>query len=81
VYYVYALKSIKRKYIYIGITDNIQRRFNQHQSGNNKTTSAYRPFKIILIEKFKNRLEARKREKYLKSGMGREWIKKIHKYK
>ncbi len=58
-------KSLTRNYIYVGLTDNVERRFNQHQLGKNKTTAAYKPFEIILVENFETRLEARKREKYL----------------
>ena len=79
-YYVYALKSLKKFYIYVGISDNPRRRINQHNKGYNKTTRAYKPFKVILIEKFCSRIEARKREKYLKSGSGKEFLKKIESY-
>jgi len=52
-------------------------RIDEHQKSYNKTTRAYRPFKFILVEKYKTRQEARKREKYLKSGLGKEFLKKI----
>ena len=38
---VYALKSLNRNYIYVGMTSNLERRFHQHQSGQNKTTKPY----------------------------------------
>ncbi len=76
-YYVYAISSLSRTYIYVGLTNNKNRRINEHQKGHNKTTRAYRPFKVILVEKYKTRQEARKREKYLKSGVGKEFLKKI----
>jgi putative endonuclease len=41
-----------------------------------KQTRFYRPLDFIHAEEFKDRTEARKREKYLKSGIGKEWIKK-----
>ncbi|EKD49236.1 MAG: hypothetical protein ACD_63C00213G0006 [uncultured bacterium] len=74
-YYVYALKSLKNVYIYVGISDNPRRRIEQHNKGYNKTTKSYRPFQIIMIEKYDSRIEARKREKYLKSGCGKEYLK------
>ncbi|RKY90929.1 MAG: GIY-YIG nuclease family protein [Ignavibacteriae bacterium] len=74
-YYVYALSSLGRTYIYVGLTNNKNRRINEHQKGYNKTTRAYRPFKVILVEKYKTRQEARAREKYLKSGVGKEFLK------
>jgi len=75
VFYVYVLSSISRSYIYVGLTDNIDRRFVQHNTGRNKTTKPYKPFKIILVETYPTRIEARKREKYLKSGIGKEFLK------
>ena len=76
-YYVYAIKSCSRYYIYVGISDNIDRRFEQHQKGYNKTTKPYRPFVLIYTEKCNSRIEARKREKYLKSGVGKEFLKSL----
>jgi putative endonuclease len=57
------------------LTNNVGRRFQQHQEGKEKTTAPYRPFTLILQEQYKTRVEARSREKYLKSGTGKEWIK------
>jgi len=74
---VYALKSIHRNYIYVGMTNDFNRRFNQHHRGNNKTTKPYSPFKVILQESFPTRIEARKREIYLKSGIGKEFLKSL----
>ena len=76
-FYVYVISSELKKYIYVGITNNIERRFVEHQKGYNKTTRVYRPFKLIHFEKLLSRIEARRREKYLKSGVGKEWIKTI----
>ena len=74
---VYALKSIFRNYIYVGLTDNMDRRFMQHKKGREKTTRSYRPFEIILTESYNSRVDARKREKYLKSGVGKEYLRSI----
>lgn len=74
-YTVYVLNSKKRTYLYVGLTNNISRRINQHQSGRVKTTSPYRPFQLVYSESFSTRQEARDREKYLKSGCGKEWLK------
>ncbi len=73
--YVYALQSIQKTYIYVGLTQNVQERFKRHQNGREKTTRSYRPFRIIFTEEYATREEARIREKYLKSGYGKEWIK------
>ena len=75
--YIYVLKSLIKNYIYVGITNNIERRFKQHNSGKEKTTKSYKPFKIILTEKYENRQKARDREIYLKSGCGKEFLKTL----
>ena len=45
--------------------------------GQNRSTKAYKPFELILKEEFPTRDEARQREKYLKSGIGKEFLKKL----
>jgi putative endonuclease len=74
---VYAIKSEVRNYIYVGLTDNFDRRLLQHNSGQNKTTRAYAPFVVVLVESYRTRPEARKREKYLKSGIGKEYLRSL----
>ena len=75
IYFVYVLKSLSRSYLYVGLTNNLARSFKQHQLGKEKTTTPYRPFMLIYKETVQSRSEARQREKYLKSGSGKEWIK------
>ncbi|MBL1123918.1 MAG: GIY-YIG nuclease family protein [Ignavibacteriota bacterium] len=76
-YKVYAIKSKIRKYIYVGMTSNIEERIERHNKGYEKTTRAYRPFELIYTEDQATREEARKREKYFKSGIGKEFLKKL----
>jgi putative endonuclease len=76
-YKVYAIKIKNRNYIYVGLTSNLEERLQRHNSGREKTTRAYRPFELIYSEDHPTREEARKREKYLKSGVGKEFLKKI----
>lgn len=76
-YFVYALSSINRRYIYVGLTSNLERRIEEHNSGKNKTTKPYKPFRLIYSEKCVDRPTARKREKYLKSGIGKEFLKSL----
>ncbi len=59
VFYVYALRSLSRNYIYVGLTDNLDRRVMQHNSGLNPTTKPYCPFELIWSESFPTRNEAR----------------------
>ena len=76
-FYVYVLKSTLRNYIYVGLTNDVNRRVNQHNNKRERTTRAYAPFEIMLIEEYDSRAEARKREKYLKSGFGKEYLKNL----
>src|SRR5690606_22271484 len=74
VYFVYVIISCSHDLIYVGITDDLDRRIKQHNSGFCKSTRQYRPFKFLLTESFPTRDAARKREKYLKSSAGREFL-------
>jgi len=76
-YYVYAIKSNRKNYIYVGLTNNPQKRIAEHDSKKEKTTRFYAPFETILIERYGSRIEARKREKYLKTGVGKEYLKSL----
>jgi len=78
-FFVYALKSEVKDYIYVGLTDNIERRFSQHNLGYERTTKPYKPYSLILTESYQTRQEARNREKYLKSGVGKEFLRSIKK--
>jgi putative endonuclease len=59
------------------MTNNPNRRIAQHNSRKEKTTRSYSPFNTILIEEYQSRLEARKRDKYLKSGIGKKYLKSL----
>ncbi|MBK8497060.1 MAG: GIY-YIG nuclease family protein [Chitinophagaceae bacterium] len=76
-FFVYAIKSTVRNYIYVGMTNNLDRRLNEHNNGENRSTKAYRPFILIYSDSFKTRIEAREKEKYLKSGIGKEYLKSL----
>ena len=73
-YFVYVIRSRIIKYRYVGISNNPKRRIDSHNKGYNRTTKPYIPFDTILIEGFSTREKAREREKYLKSGEGREYL-------
>ncbi|AFH48877.1 Excinuclease ABC C subunit domain protein [Ignavibacterium album JCM 16511] len=75
--YVYALRSKIKNFIYVGMTANIDDRMRRHNTGYERTTRSYRPFELIYLEEFENRQEARVKEKYLKSGVGKELLKRL----
>ncbi len=61
---------------YKGFTNNLERRYQQHLNGNGaKYTAKHKPIKIAYYETFETQQEAVAREKYFKSGSGREWLK------
>lgn len=76
-YNVYAIKSLIRDYVYVGLTSNLERRLGEHNSGKNKTTKPYKPFVLFYTEAYSTRSEAREREKYFKSGAGKEFLKSL----
>ena len=78
-YTVYAISSIKRNYIYVGMTSNIKERLKRHNRGYERTTKPYAPFELIYQENCENRISARLREKYWKSGIGKEKLRLIRK--
>jgi len=71
----YILQSIKDCRTCVGSTNDFERRFKQHNSGQVKSTKYRIPFKILFIEKFTTLSEARKREVWWKSGAGRRKLK------
>ena len=76
-FYEYILKSLNFEKTYIGQTENLDRRLQEHNSGKSNYTSKFVPWKIIYTEKFNSRKEALVREKYLKSATGRKVVKKL----
>jgi putative endonuclease len=74
-FYVYVLYSIKFDRYYVGMTKNLERRLLEHNLGKTISTKAFKPWIITHHEAFNSRLEARNREKYLKSSAGRRWRK------
>ncbi|MGM0377507.1 MAG: GIY-YIG nuclease family protein [Bacteroidota bacterium] len=76
-YKVYALKSIHKKYIYVGLTSNIEKRLQRHNAGLEKTTKHYAPFRIIYTKDCQNREDAREFEKKLKTTKGKRFLRKF----
>ncbi len=77
-YTLYILRSLKDRKLYIGITNNYKRRFNQHNLGQSKSTKARRPFLLAYEEHFDTKSEAMKREWYFKNtGEGNKLMRKL----
>ena len=75
-FHAYVIRSSKQK-LYTGHTGNMVQRLSEHNSGLCKTTSTDSQWKIIYSREFPTRGEAMKHEKWLKTGVGRELIRKI----
>ena len=76
-WHIYVLKSLVNSRLYTGSTNNLERRLKEHNSGQSKYTRLTRPFKLVYKEDYFNRLEARRRELFLKTGKGREFVKTL----
>jgi len=74
-FYTYILKSKKDGKMYTGYTSDLRKRFKQHNDNLNGYTKGRGPFTIIYYEACKNEYDAKAREKYLKSGKGKNYIK------
>ena len=74
-FYTYILKSKKFNKWYTGCTNNLRKRFKQHNDGKSNYTKKYIPYDIVYYEACLNEEDARSREKYLKTGMGIRYLK------
>ena len=76
--YVYVLKSVKNGKRYIGSTIlNPAERLKEHNWGTNKFTKGNKPFVLVFREEYLSVTEARRRENFLKSGVGRKFLDKV----
>ena len=76
-YYVYVLRSQTSGKTYIGQTKDLEKRLWAHNSGLSPYTKGRGPWGLLYHEEFETRGEAMKREKFFKTGKGREFLKEI----
>ena len=76
-YTVYAIKSEVDGRIYVGFSADVQKRLIQHNSGKTKSTKGFIPWKLIYTIETEGRENARAREIYLKSGVGKEYLRSL----
>ena len=74
-YIIYVIQSKKDKQFYTGFTGDLQNRLREHNSGGVPSTKKRGPFELIYYEACLNEQDALAREKYLKSGMGKRYLK------
>lgn len=75
-YIVYILERLKDHGWYIGFTTDLERRLYAHNHSRNRSTAQRKPWKLMYAEAYLEKKDALGREKFLKSGNGRELIKK-----
>ena len=74
--YVYVLQSVADRGLYIGMTSDLRRRFDEHQRGESQSTQGRRPWTLIYYEAYLEESDAAGRETFLKSGGGRRFLDK-----
>ena len=65
-FYVYLLKSKVKNKLYVGYTNDLRKRFEQHNDGKGIYTKKYRPWNLVYYEAYKSKSDATRREKQLK---------------
>ena len=74
-FYVYVLHSLEDHGLYIGFSTNLNKRIAEHEHGASFATKYRGPWKLIYYEAYLERSDALGREKYLKSGAGRRFLR------
>jgi putative endonuclease len=74
--FVYVLANLVNAELYVGISNDLNRRLKEHNAGKNRYTKAYAPWRIVYSEELGDYTSARVREKYLKSHAGKKSLRK-----
>ena len=75
-WFVYILKSKASEFIYIGSTNDLERRLQEHNDLKSQSTKSYAPFEIIAYVAVNSEIKARELEHYFKTGSGKAVLKK-----
>lgn len=75
-FFVYAVKSLSKEYVYIGQTNNLVRRLKEHNNEETSSNRSYSPFKLIYYEEHNSRTLVVLAEKELKRGCRREELRR-----
>ena len=76
-YYVYILTNKSTNAFYCGVTNNIERRLEEHNSGKTKSLRGYLPFELVYKEFYNDRVSAVRRERYIKAQKSRVFIENL----
>jgi len=71
---VYVIEGIQTHKRYVGITNDLDRRLSEHRQGHTHSGHVIGAFRLLHTERYPDHRQARTREKFLKSGQGREWL-------
>ena len=74
-FYVYILQSLKDGKLYTGLTNDFRKRLIKHNAGKVFSTKSRRPLRCIYVEICLNEKDAKQREKYFKTGIGKRFVK------
>jgi putative endonuclease len=74
---VYCLVSIDGKHRYVGLTTDAAMRLKNHNDGKVRSTAKGRPYRMIILRHVANRIDARRSEKYFKTGFGRKQLDRM----
>jgi len=78
VHCIYVLKSLRNNKKYTGVTNKDPvYRLKEHNSGKNSFTKNNKPFVLLYTEKFISLKQAKRREKFLKTGQGRRFLDRV----
>jgi putative endonuclease len=73
---LYVIEGLATGRRYVGITNNLERRLSEHENGASQSGRLIGPFRLLITDSFQTYVAAREREKFLKSGQGRGWLKR-----
>ena len=76
-HYLYILLSETKSRTYTGVTESIEKRLKEHNSGRAKSSRPYRPYKILYTQAFRTLIEARQAERFYKSTADRRRLKQM----
>jgi putative endonuclease len=76
-FYVYVLKSVKTGRRYVGSCENVEERVRRHNAGHSKATRHGIPWTVLLSESFLTCEEAVRKERYYKTGRGRDELRRL----
>ena len=79
-HYVYILQCLETKKLYTGRTDDLKRRLQEHKEGKVWTTQRMLPTRTVFYECFRNKEDAIRRERYLKTTKGKSTLKQMLRY-